>query len=91
MFRPLLPRLLVGLLTTLALSQAHAGLFDDEEARLRINQMRSEYNARLEEIGTVYRDLIGHHYPAMSAVQVAGFVEAGAKVEIEVTAVLPDD
>ena len=51
----------------------------------------AEYNARLEEIGTVYRDLIGHHYPAMSAVQVAGFVEAGAKVEIEVTAVLPDD
>ena len=50
MFRPLLPRLLVGLLTTLALSQAHAGLFDDEEARLRINQMRSEYNARLDKL-----------------------------------------
>ena len=51
----------------------------------------TEYNARLEEIGAVYRDLVGHHYPAMSAVQVAGFVEDGAKVEIEVTAVLPDD
>ena len=51
----------------------------------------AEYNARLEEIGAVYRDLVGHHYPAMSAVQVAGFVEDGAKVEIEVTAVLPDD
>ena len=50
MFRPLLPRLLVGLLATLALSQAHAGLFDDEEARLRINQMRSEYNARLDKL-----------------------------------------
>jgi len=51
----------------------------------------AEYNARLEEIGAVYRDLVGHHYPAMSAVQVAGFVEDGAKVEIEVTAVLQDD
>lgn len=51
----------------------------------------AEYNARLGEIGAVYRELVGHHYPAMSAVQVAGFVEAGAKVEIEVTAVLPDD
>jgi len=50
MFRPLLPRLLVGLLATLALSQAHAGLFDDEEARLRINQMRSEFNARLDKL-----------------------------------------
>ena len=38
----------------------------------------TEYNARLEEIGAVYRDLVGHHYPAMSAVQVAGFVEDGA-------------
>jgi len=51
----------------------------------------AEYNARLGEIGAVYRALVGNHYPAMSAVQVAGFVEAGAKVEIEVTAVLPDD
>ena len=51
----------------------------------------AEYNARLGEIGAVYRDLVGHHYPAMSAVQVAGFVEDGAKVEIEVTAVLADD
>lgn len=51
----------------------------------------AEYNARLGEIGAVYRALVGKHYPAMSAVQVAGFVEAGAKVEIEVTAVLPDD
>ncbi|MER2551978.1 MAG: RidA family protein [Thauera sp.] len=51
----------------------------------------TEYNVRLGEIGAVYRELIGPHYPAMSAVQVAGFVEAGAKVEIEVTAVLADD
>lgn len=51
----------------------------------------AEYNARLGEIGAVYRALVGSHYSAMSAVQVAGFVEAGAKVEIEVTAVLPDD
>jgi enamine deaminase RidA (YjgF/YER057c/UK114 family) len=49
---------------------------------------RDEYNARLAEIGSVYRELIGRHFPAMTALQVAGFVEAGAKVEIEVTAVL---
>lgn len=47
-----------------------------------------EYNARQTEIGAVYRELIGRHFPAMTAVQVAGFVEKGAKVEIEVTAVL---
>jgi enamine deaminase RidA (YjgF/YER057c/UK114 family) len=50
---------------------------------------KDEYNARLSEIGQVYRETIGRHYPAMTAVQVAGFVEDGAKVEIEVTAILP--
>lgn len=48
-----------------------------------------EYNARLAEIGAVYRELIGKHFPVMMALQVAGFVEKGAKVEIEATAVLP--
>jgi enamine deaminase RidA (YjgF/YER057c/UK114 family) len=48
-----------------------------------------EYNARLAEIGSVYRELIGRHFPAMTALQVAGFVENGAKIEIEVTAMLP--
>jgi enamine deaminase RidA (YjgF/YER057c/UK114 family) len=51
---------------------------------------REEYNARLKELGAVYRDIIGKNFPAMSCVQVAGLMEARAKVEIEVTAVLPD-
>ena len=50
---------------------------------------KDEYNARLAEIGDVYRELIGRHFPAMTALQVAGFVELGAKIEIEVTAMLP--
>jgi enamine deaminase RidA (YjgF/YER057c/UK114 family) len=48
-----------------------------------------EYNNRLAEIGEAYRDTIGRHFPAMTALQVAGFVEDGAKVEIEVTAMIP--
>lgn len=50
----------------------------------------AEYNARLAEIGAVYRELIGRNFPAMTALKVAGFVEDGAKVEIEVTAMLPE-
>lgn len=50
---------------------------------------KDEYNARLPEIGEAYRDIIGRHFPAMTALQVAGFVEHGAKVEIEATAVVP--
>ena len=49
-----------------------------------------EYNANLKGIGDAYRDTIGRHFPVMTAIQVAGFVEEGAKVEIEVTAVIPD-
>lgn len=51
---------------------------------------RHEYNARLKELGAVYREVMGRNFPAMSCVQVAGLMEARAKVEIEVTAVLPD-
>ena len=51
---------------------------------------RDEYNARLRELGPVYRDAMGKNFPAMTCVQVAALVEARAKVEIEVTAVIPD-
>ncbi len=51
---------------------------------------RDEYVARLKELGAVYRDVMGRNFPAMSCVEVSRLVEARAKVEIEVTAVLPD-
>lgn len=51
---------------------------------------KKEYVARLKEIGAVYRDVMGRNYPAMSALQIADLVEDEAKVEIEVTAVIPD-
>lgn len=51
---------------------------------------KKEYVARLKEIGAEYRATMGRNFPAMSAVQVADLVEDRAKVEIEVTAVIPD-
>ena len=50
---------------------------------------RDAYNTNAKEIGAVWRQHMGRHYPAMSVVQVAGLIEPGAKVEIEATAVLP--
>jgi enamine deaminase RidA (YjgF/YER057c/UK114 family) len=50
---------------------------------------RAEYVRRAREIGAVYREVIGRHFPAMTAVEVSALVEARAKVEIEVTAVVP--
>lgn len=52
---------------------------------------KKEYNARLREIGAVYREVMGKNFPAMTAIQVADLVEDEAKVEIEVTAVIPDE
>jgi enamine deaminase RidA (YjgF/YER057c/UK114 family) len=51
---------------------------------------RDEYVTRLKELGPVYRDVLGRHYPAMTCVEVSRLVEARAKIEIEATAVLPD-
>ena len=51
---------------------------------------RAEYLARQDELGQAYRKVIGRNFPAMSCVEVSALMEARAKVEIEVTAVLPD-
>lgn len=48
------------------------------------------YLANLQALGEAYRDLMGPHYPAMALVEVKGLVDAGAVVEIEATAVVPD-
>ena len=51
---------------------------------------KDEYDLSQGELGRVFREIIGSYGAAMTAVQVAGFVEKGAKVEIEATAVIPD-
>ena len=48
-----------------------------------------EYLASLKELGRVYREIFGAHYPAMALVQVVRLVERAARVEIEATAVVP--
>jgi enamine deaminase RidA (YjgF/YER057c/UK114 family) len=50
----------------------------------------ADYHGQLPEIGVAYRSVMGKHFPAMTVVQVAALIEAGAKVEIEATAVIPD-
>ena len=51
---------------------------------------KREYVAAYPAIGVAYRELIGRHFPAMTAVQVVALIEDRAKVEIEATAVVPD-
>ena len=51
---------------------------------------KQAYLAAGREIGQAFRDVIGSFNVSMSAVQVAALIEDRAKVEIEVTAVIPD-
>jgi len=51
---------------------------------------KKEYVGAYKEVGEAYRDVIGRHYPTMTAVQVAGLIEDRARVEIEVTAIVPE-
>jgi len=52
---------------------------------------RKEYLASLRELGAAYRELMGRHYPTMAVVQVSGLVENDARLEIEATAVIPEE
>jgi enamine deaminase RidA (YjgF/YER057c/UK114 family) len=51
---------------------------------------KREYIAAHPEIGKAFREIIGSFNAAMSAIQVTALMEDRAKVEIEVTAVIPD-
>jgi enamine deaminase RidA (YjgF/YER057c/UK114 family) len=51
---------------------------------------KREYLEKSREIGQAYRELIGSFSVAMTAVEVSALIEDRAKVEIEVTAVVPD-
>jgi len=50
---------------------------------------KREYVASYPEIGVAFRELIGSFNAAMTAVEVTALIEDQAKVEIEVTAVIP--
>lgn len=52
---------------------------------------RQEYLDNLTEIGAIYREIIGKNFPVMAMVEVSALMEDKAKVEIETTAVIPDE
>jgi len=51
---------------------------------------KAEYLAAAKAVGAAYREIVGRHFPPMTAVEVSALIEDRAKVEIEVTAVIPD-
>lgn len=53
-----------------------------------ITERKAYLDAR-REIGRIYREIFGEHYPSMTVLVVAGLLEDRARVEIEATAVVP--
>jgi enamine deaminase RidA (YjgF/YER057c/UK114 family) len=71
---------------------AEAGVRPDRIARMTwYVKDKHAYLAASREIGDVYREIIGDHYPAMTLIVVADLLEDQALVEIEATAVIPAD
>ena len=51
---------------------------------------KHDYLDNLKAVGGAYRETIGRHFPAMTAVEVSALMEDRAKVEIQAVAVVPD-
>jgi enamine deaminase RidA (YjgF/YER057c/UK114 family) len=49
-----------------------------------------EYLSSRDELGPIWKSIMGANYPAMALVQVVRLVEPAAKIEIEATAVVPE-
>lgn len=49
---------------------------------------QTDYVRHATQIGEVYRELMGKHFPAMAMVEVRALLENRARVEIETTAVV---
>jgi enamine deaminase RidA (YjgF/YER057c/UK114 family) len=52
---------------------------------------KHEYLGAIRDVGAAYRELMGRHYPTMAVVQVGALVENEARLEIEATAVVPEE
>ena len=76
------------LLNTLAVLKA-GGAGPEHVARMTwyITDKKA-YLASLADIGAIWRELFGRHYPAMAVVVVSALIEDKALVEIETTAVI---
>ena len=78
-------------LTNIVAILAEAGAGPEHVVRMTwFITSRDDYLAQAREIGQVYREIMGKHFPVMAVVQVVALIEAEAQVEIEVTAVIPD-
>jgi enamine deaminase RidA (YjgF/YER057c/UK114 family) len=82
------PQFRQTLLNTLAVLEAGGARPTDVARMTWFITDKPAYLASLRDIGAVWRELFGTHYPAMAVVVVAALIEDQALVEIETTAVV---
>ena len=71
---------------------AAAGARPDHIARMVWYVLdKQEYMARGAQIGAVWREVMGRHFPAITLVEVGALVADRARLEIESIAVIPDN
>lgn len=91
-FPPDLTRQVAQALANVAAVLASAGGGPEHIVRMTWYMLDlDDYEKRLREIGAAYREIMGRNFPAMSVVEVKRLVEREALVEIEATAVLPEE
>jgi enamine deaminase RidA (YjgF/YER057c/UK114 family) len=83
-----LPQIRQTLLNIKAVVEAGGGRIEDIVRLTWYVTDIEAYRASLKELGPVYREVLGRHFPAMAVMQVVSLVEPEAMVEIEATAVI---
>jgi len=71
-----------------AVVAARAGQLNDIVKLTIYVLSKADYQAKAREIGAVYREHFGRHYPAMTLVEVKGLYDDGCLIEIEGIAVV---
>ena len=71
-----------------AVLMARAGQMNDIVKLTIYVLSKTEYKSHTGEIGAVYRDYFGRHYPAMTLVEVRGLYDDDCLIEIEGVAVV---
>lgn len=87
--RGFVPQLKQALVNTVAVL-AEAGAGPEHVTRMTwFVKGLDAYRDKLQEVGPVYREIMGKNFPAMAVIGVADLVDDGALIEIETTAVIP--
>lgn len=71
-----------------AVVTARAGQLNDIVKLTIYVLSKADYKAKAREIGAVYREHFGRHYPAMTLVEVKGLYDDGCLIEVEGVAVM---